>query len=520
MHHRRIPHGAQEAKVLARHPRPKAPRKYFSIDDPTLAMHNGNVATDQSSARLVETHSAVVVFYGDRAYKVKKPVDLGFLDFRSLESREQACRRELELNRRLSPDVYLGVAEMRGPDNESCEFMVVMRRLEDGCRLSECLLRHEDVTDALRSVAKQIASLHAANPTDPAFAHVATRDAVRGLWLQGLDQMGSLAAKIVDPNLHKHIRLLALAFLSGRERLFANRIAQGHIREGHGDLQTQDIFVLPDGPRILDCLDFDDELRWADVVADVGFLAMDLERLGHLDSATQFLGFYRDYSNERWPPALEHHYIALRAHIRAKVAALRAIQTGEVTPDIEQLQRLCAAHLVAAQPRLVIVGGSPGTGKSTLAKHLGEHIDAVVVRTDEVRQQLNFDEAQRYQPQAIDKVYEVALHQARVLLEAGEHVIVDATWSHAQHRLQAQALAENTTSTFAELRCIAAPSVCAARIVQRQSGGFDASEATPEIASAIADEFDPWPTATSISTEAPFEDSLPIAVRACGFDIA
>lgn len=476
------------------------------------------MTTPTAPAAIAETHSAVVVFLGDRAYKVKKPVDLGFLDFTTPEARADACEQEVALNRRLAPDVYLGVAEVRGPDGAVCDHMVVMRRLPAGRKLRACLERGEDVTDALRTVARDLAVLHGRPLQGPTFTHVAEQAAVRRHWTDGFEQMAPFTGGLVDATPQAEIERLALDFVDGRDRLFRRRIARGHVRDGHGDLQCEDIFLMEDGPRILDCLDFDAELRWGDVLLDVGFLAMDLERLGHPDAAARFLADYREFSAENWSAALAHHYIAYRAHVRAKVATLRAAQTGGDDDDIDALQRLCLHHLRQGRIRLVVVGGLPGTGKSTVAAAFADRVDAVVIRTDEVREQMPPTPGiDRYSPAAIDAVYQETLRRAEQLLRRGEQVVVDATWSDASHRQEARHLAERTRSALVEIECQAPAEVCARRIRNRLATGSDPSEATPEVAAAMAARFAPWPEAQSISTDNALDVSVEAVSRAAGW---
>lgn len=454
----------------------------------------------------VETHSAAVFFFGDRAYKVKKPLDLGFLDFSTVEARALACRREVELNRRLAPDVYLGVSEVRGPDGEVCEHLVTMRRMPAERRLARCLERGEDVSDALRVIARELAALHAAGEPSE-LVRVGARDVVREHWTDGFAQLAPFVTDPVDAVLEHEIESLALRYLAGRGPLFAARIGAGLVCDGHGDLQAEDIFLLDDGPRILDCLEFDDELRWGDVLADVGFLAMDLERLGHPAAASRLLAAYREFSGTTWPASLEHHYVAYRAHVRAKVTMLRDAQRGARSAEFERLQRQCLEHLRAGRVRLVLVGGLPGTGKSTAAAGLGDEVGAVVLRTDEVRRDLPARD--RYSPAGIDATYEELLRRAERLLASGEQVVLDATWSDGAHRDLARRVAAAASAEVVEVVCTAPEEVCRARIEHRAHVGIDPSEATPEIAAAMAARFDPWPEARDLDT-----DRAPAAVVA------
>ena len=286
---------------------------------------------DEPWAQVAETHAAAVFLAGDLACKLKKPVNLGFLDFSTLAARAVACARETELNLRFAPGVYLGVAELRGPDGEVCDHLVVMRRMPATRRLSTLVRSHEPVAWPLRQVARILAAQHAKAARGPQIAEQGSRDALRRRWADNIEQTRTIQAPLaprepLDPAVICETERLASRFLAGRAPLFDARIRQGRIVDGHGDLLADDIFCLDDGPRILDCLDFDDRLRWLDGLDDAAFLAMDLERLGAPALAEQFMAAYAEYSADPAPACLRHHYVAYRAFVRAKIACLRAAQ--------------------------------------------------------------------------------------------------------------------------------------------------------------------------------------------------
>ena len=478
-------------------------------------------------AAVAETHSGVVFFVGDRAYKVKKPVRFGFLDFTDREVRRAICHREVELNRRLAPDVYLGVADLTGPDGEPLDHLVVMRRLPGERRLSSLVRSGVPVADELRRVARVIASFHARAETSDEIAAAASRAAVAQRWEANAVEMARFVGPVLDPAVAERVVVLARRYLTGRAPLFASRIAAGRARDGHGDLLADDIFCLDDGPRVLDCLEFDDALRWDDVLADAAFLAMDLERLGRPDLAELFLHDYREFAADTWPPSLAHHHIAYRAHVRAKVACLRWEQGDRSAADeAAALLDLCARHLAAARIRLVLVGGLPGTGKSTLAAGIADALDAVLLRTDEVRKQLaGLDSAAPapapfgeglYRPETTVDTYATLLERASECLANGESVVLDASWADAWWREEAHRLATDAVADLAELRCVAPPEVVEERITARAARGGDASDATVAVARAMAATAAPWPTATTIDTIAPPADVLADALRALG----
>jgi aminoglycoside phosphotransferase family enzyme/predicted kinase len=419
------------------------------------------------AAALAETHSAVVVLIGDRAYKVKKPVDLGVLDFTTVERRRRACEDEVRLNRRIAPDVYLGVAEVLDVDGAVCDHLVVMRRMPADRRLSTLVVAGEDVTGPLRSVAHQLAALHAGGARTPAADEAAGVDATRARWVANTDQLLQVAGgDLFDDVTVGTVHGLATRYLDGRHRLLEGRVAAGRAVDGHGDLLADDVFCLRDGPRVLDCLDFDERLRLGDALADAAFLAMDLERLGRAHLGTLFLAAYREYADDAWPPSLAHHHIAYRAQVRAKVAAIRAGQgAAGAASEGRELLAMALRHLEAGRVRLVLVGGLPGTGKSTLAKALGHRLDAVVLRSDEVRKELagvpaltrmaaSYGEG-IYEAGSTARTYDVLLDRAETALAYGESVVLDASWSDQEVRARARTVARRTDADLAELRCTA-----------------------------------------------------------------
>jgi aminoglycoside phosphotransferase family enzyme/predicted kinase len=473
---------------------------------------NGGVSGDLD-LRLVETHTAVLLFMGDRVHKVKKAVDLGFLDHTSRKARLRACREEVRLNRRLSPDVYLGVADVIAPDGTPCDHMVVMRRMPAERCLTRCVTEGEDVDDALRAIARAIAALHEHGRVDDDDARLASAAALGAMWRASFAELRSSG---VDTDASRRIEDLVERYLAGRGPLFDQRIADGWVRDGHGDLMADDIYLLPDGPRILDCLEFDARFRIADVVDDVAFLAMDLERLGRPDLARRFLDLYREMSGASWPPSLVHHHIAHRAHVRAKVAALSGAQVlAGGHSSTHDLLGLARRHLERAQIRFVLVGGLPGTGKSTIADAVADELDAIVLRTDEVRRRVPAGVgADRYDPANVLAVYREMVAEAETLLGLGHHVVLDATWGSEAVRAGARSMAARTSSELVELRCTAPAAVAAHRIEDRGPTGASSSEATPAVAVALADRFAPWPQATELDTTRPVSASVAAALAA------
>ncbi|MFI5615821.1 AAA family ATPase, partial [Amycolatopsis sp. NPDC051903] len=460
----------------------------------------------------------MVFLVGDRAYKLKKPVDLGFLDFTSPATRERVCRREVELNRRLSPDVYLGVAEVDGPEGR--DHLVVMRRMPDERRLSTLVRRGEPLLPAVRTLARELAVFHAAADRSLLIAADGTRDAVLARWRASFAQVRPFHGVVVDTAVAAEIERRVEEFMGGREPLFSRRIAQHRVLDGHGDLIADDVFCLDDGPRVLDCLEFDDHLRHVDGLDDVAFLAMDLDRLGAPELATELLARYAEFSGDAAPAALRHHYLAYRAFVRAKVACLRHAQGDPAAAELaREYAELTRQHLEAGEVRIVLVGGLPASGKSTVAGALADALGASLLQSDRVRKELagiSPDEHRPagyrhgiYTPEWTARTYDELARRSAELAPVGESVVLDASWTSADQRAKIAAVAAATSTRLIALRCTAPDAVREQRLATR-TGSY--SDAGPEVATAMAHEFDPWPGSFAIDTTGSPDGSLALAL--------
>ena len=453
-----------------------------------------------------ETHSAVVFFVGDRAYKLKKPVNLGFLDFSTPEARAAACQREAELNRRFAPDVYLGVMEVRDSAGRVCDHLVAMRRMPVGRRLSALIQACEPVSAAVRQVARILAAQHASAPRGPTISEQGSRDGLRCRWKDNIEQIRPLQGGVLGESDVDEVQRLAGRFLAGRAPLFDARIGGGWVLDGHGDLLAEDIFCLQDGPRILDCLEFDDRLRWVDGLDDAAFLAMDLERLGASELAERFTGWYIEYSGDPAPTSLRDHYVAYRAFVRAKVSCFRCRQGDPLAGgDARQLAAMALQHLHAGAVTLVLVGGLPGTGKSALAGALAGRLGFTLLNSDRIRKELAGISAEQKSPAPYEagiygrswtkRTYNELLRRAAELLSHGESVIADASWISADRRAAAAAIADGAAADIVQLHSTAPAEVTARRMSSRTGS---ASDAGPVVAEKMAAAQAPWPEAITI----------------------
>src|ERR1700756_1416891 len=310
-----------------------------------------------------ETHTGVVVLVGDRAFKVKKPVLTDFLDFRTVDQRERACLREVELNRRLSPGSYLGVAHLSDPTGGPSEPIVVMRRYHDADRLASMVTRDRDgsaesVRGVLDTIAAVLARFHGSAERSPAINAQGEAGAIDRRWRENLAELNWYAEKPISGVCFEslsRIQRLAGDLTLGRASLFRRRIEEGCIVDGHGDLLADDIFCAEGEPALLDCLEFDDNLRYVDRIDDAAFLAMDLEFLGRRDLGDYFLERYAVHSGDTAPSSLRDFYIAYRAAVRAKVDCVRLSQGKfEAAQDVARHLAIAIPHLENGSVRLAL----------------------------------------------------------------------------------------------------------------------------------------------------------------------
>jgi len=472
----------------------------------------GTLVSKQWSAAVAETHISTVLFCADRAYKLLKPVRTSFLDHRTVEARLSAINQELVLNRRVSPDVYLGTADVEEA-GVIVDRMLVMRRLPEARRLTTMIGTHE-FDGHVRDVARAVAVFHAALPPESDAEAIAGCDAVRKNWYDNFADLSPLVGSVLAGEDVDVVRHLVENFLDNHEHLFADRIRNGHVRDGHGDLRAEDIFCLDDGPRILDCLAFDRNLRVGDVLLDVAFLVMDLDRLAGPSQARRFIRWYCEFTNEHHPATLAHHYVAYRAHVRAKVAAIR-YRAGEPhqAEMVRHYHAVCLRHLLLTRLSLTIIGGTPGTGKSTLAEGLSNASGFMLLGSDELRKDLtgtaHLDRGAGqlgegiYDSSVSEQTYTELLRRAKELLLRGESVVLDASWYRQGDRDAAGRLATEMGARFVEVQCGVDAHVAQNRIAERLRRDDDSSDAQPEMVKALQDRFEPWPAAMYVDTAVP-----------------
>ncbi|MGD2075942.1 MAG: AAA family ATPase [Gammaproteobacteria bacterium] len=455
------------------------------------------------SIELEETHAAWVVLAGDYAFKIKKPVDYGFLDYSTLDKRRFFCQEEIRLNRRFAPDIYLDVVAIRGSharpriegEGSVLEYAVRMRRFPSNGLLSQLAETGALATAHIDQMIEAIAGFH--------------RDAERA----SADSAYGRAERIhhwVMENFH-HIRpfvgsgehaepLESLRRWADGERgrldpLFERRRRGGFIRECHGDLHLGNLTLIHDRVTPFDCIEFNPELRWIDVMSDVAFLTMDLEDRGYPAFAHRFLNGYLQHGGDYEGLGVLRYYQFYRAMVRAKVAALRGQQEeagSEALRHAEEEYRgyvaLAARYTRPPHGALLITHGLSGSGKSTLARQLCEARGMIQIRSDLERKRLAglapLEESGSrvgsglYTGQWTDQTYRRLTELADRVLESGFPVIVDATFLERARRERFQQLAKRRGVPFGILDCRAPEAELRRRIRSRRDLGADASEAT------------------------------------------
>lgn len=408
--------------------------------------------------RSIQTHISWVFIAPPFVFKVKKPVNLGFLDFSTLEKRRHFCQRELELNRRLCPDVYLEVVPInaRGSDisfqstGKPVEYALKMKQLPSGSFLNELLGKELVAETEINRVISCLRAFYEAQVPSQEIEQWGEPERLKISTDENFAQVEAFVGKTISPAAFETIRHFTNSFYAANERLFRERMEEHRIRDCHGDLHLDHVHITPDATTIFDCVEFNDRLRFIDIANDLAFLAMDFDFEGKRELGTLFL---RNASREFGDPGLlevADFYKCYRAVVRGKV---ESIQTTSTEPSAAEEHgkramryfRLALRYAVAgSQPLVLVVMGTVGTGKSTVAKQLGSELDWPVLSSDRIRKTLaGVPLTERtapdlrelvYSERMTDRTYEELLKKglAAVAMQGG--AILDATFSSRAKR--------------------------------------------------------------------------------------
>jgi len=442
-----------------------------------------------SRVQHLETHISHVLLAGNFAYKIKKPVSLGFLDFSDLHARRYYCEEELRLNRRTAPGLYLEVIPICGSEDEpilngngtAIEYALKMRRFSQNALFSKLLERGELTDEHIESLAANIAEFHGeieiARDADPFGAPRLIEQPAR----QNFDQLARLLPDRSEEL--EQLRRCTERAHSDLAKIFSERKRQGFIRECHGDLHLDNITLFDGEITLFDCVEFNVELHWIDVMSDVAFVMMDLCVRGQDDFAFRLLNAYLEHTGDYSGVAVLRYYLVYRALVRAKVMALRDARQEAISAYLSLARRLA----FAAHPALIITHGVSGSGKSALAQSLLEDLAAIRVRSDVERKRL-FGFGRRaatasllaqglYSSDSTVKTYDRLEQLARDVINAGFPVVVDAANLKRAQRDRFRNLAAALAVPFVILDCRAPTEALRERIARRADAGSDPSEA-------------------------------------------
>lgn len=453
-----------------------------------------------STVEVIETHISWVLLCGEFAYKIKKSVDLGFLDFTTLERRHHFCREELRLNRRLAPDIYLDVIGIGGSPEQPLleqaqdvwEYAVLMRRFDQDRRLDHLLQRQAVEPRTIDELAATVAEFHGRMPSA---AEGGAYGSAARIAAPMLENFRHFQADGLRPDLQEGLQALKAWFettLAQGEHTLDQRLRDGFVRECHGDMHSGNIAVQDESIVIFDGIEFDPNLYWIDVMSEIAFLMMDLEEHGRRDYAYRFLNAYLSAAGDYAGVAVLRLYLAYRAMVRAKIAFLQ----GEAG-TMEAYVQLALRYTRPAPPLLCITHGLSGSGKTFHSLALAQRLGAVHMRSDRERLRL-FSETSaqgvgrgRYAPQASDRVYAHLRECAGVALSAGFLVIVDAAFLQADRRQAFRDLAERSGARWRILSYTARESTLRARIERRRLSRQDWSEADQHVLDNQLQQFQP-----------------------------
>jgi hypothetical protein len=485
------------------------------------------------TVEFVETHVSLVFLAGEDVYKVKKSVFLGFLDFRTLEQRRAACDAEVDLNRRLAPQVYKGVVPVRlgvdgrhvlTGDGPIVDWAVHMARLPDARRADVMLAEGRLTAAHIDRIARRVARFHAEARRDEETARFGEPEAIAVNVRENFEQTRGAVLTYLSPEEADEVERAQLRDLDERADLFRARIKAGRVRDGHGDLRLEHVYLMGEGEEdviILDCIEFNDRFRYADTGSDVAFLSMDLAWHGRVDLAELFLAAYAREADDFDLYPLIDFYEGYRAYVRGKVASILASSEDAPPPaktraaaEARRYFRLAVAAERAplVKPSVVAVGGVIASGKSTLAAKVAAEMGAPVVEADRTRKAMlgvaptariaDASWTGAYDPRFTEEVYREVLRRAAVVLASGRPVVLDASFRSAAMRRSARDLAAAHGAPFLLLECRAERELCLARLARREREA-SVSDGRAEIFDEFCARFEPI-------TELPAGEHLPV----------
>jgi len=448
-----------------------------------------------------DTHISTVFLTGKWAYKIKKPVDFGFLSFADLDSRRHFCALEVNLNQRLSHGVYDGVVPIwqdqkgrfhPGPGGDPVEYAVKMRQLDERDSLLWRLESRCVSSADMERLGFLLADFYERSLRNQEIDQYGHPDVIAFNMEENFFQIAPFVDDLLDPEGFEFIKQVNRAFFMNHRGLFERRLGAGRIRDGHGDLRSDHIY-FSNGIQVMDCIEFNDRFRYGDVICDLAYLHMDLEHRDAHDLSVAFLSAYANRADDFEIYALLDFYAAYRALVKVKVACLRSTEVDSPT-EREALKTEARSYLRQAyryalqfsRPTIWVVMGLPASGKSSLGEEMAEKLSAKLLQSDLIRKQIaghrilegaiaSYDSGV-YQSSMRQRVYAEMLSLAHERLKQGRSVLLDATFSRQRWRDEARQLAGDLDTNLVFLECTCPEETIRERMGKRegQSGLSDA----------------------------------------------
>lgn len=482
------------------------------------------------NVRLIQTHTSWVFLTGGMAYKIKKPVFFGFLDYTTLEARKFFCEEEFRLNRRLSPEIYLAVVPIVekvvsskskakkivfGGRGKVVDYAVKMKELPQENLMTE-LLKQDNISYATADeIAKIIASFHQAADTDTAINQFGSIETIKFNWDENFAQTEEFIGKTIGSATFRLIKKSVEKFMADNLTLFNKRIKERRIKQCHGDLHSKNIFVA-DKVFIFDGIEFNQRFSCCDTASEIAFFAMDMDYYGKHNLSNFFIDRYLQHTKDFELLALLDFYKCYRAYVRGKVTSFNLKDKGigakekaiaaQTARRYFELSARYAKNLFAL-PKLIVMIGLPGVGKTHFALQLAQKISAYHLRTDVIRKELlNIPLTGHYftgygtgiyASNISARTYEELYNRTRIYLSYGKTVILDATFSLTKARVAAARIAQEFKAPFLMIDCYSPDRIVFKRLAKRQLG-FDFSDANPEVYKGMKKNFDSVPRSKNV----------------------
>jgi aminoglycoside phosphotransferase family enzyme/predicted kinase len=499
-----------------------SPMTHASLTTALLDKNAYDHAVDNITLR--ETHISWVFLTGEYAYKVKKPVDFGFLDFSTLEKRKYFCEEEVRVNGRLAPDLYLAVVPVCGDitsaringDGPIIEYAVKMRQFDTQQEFDELLARHELTEAHIDETARVLAEFHKKISVADESAAYGTPEAIQHPVLENFEQIHQLGDKWLSQNNLKEplikLHQWSVSQYQQLETTLKNRKQNGFVRECHGDLHLRNIVLYNNKVTPFDGIEFNPNLRWIDVMSELAFLLMDIDDHNRPDLSRRLLNDYLGITGDYDGLTVLRFYQVYRAMVRAKVAGLQLLQHGTtrsnendtLVQEIVNYIQLAIRYTQTSIPKLIITHGLSGSGKTYLSQKLLEQYDIIRLRSDVERKRLfDMEEKARdmvgidkgiYTREASEKTYQHLLKISNRIINAGYSVIVDAAFLRQEQRQLFLDFCNKSGIPIQILHCEAKMNVQRQRLRTRQTQDLDASDASETILNRQLNNHDPLTT--------------------------